>query len=304
MVLEDDIYQDIRIYGQTVFNGRRNCETRYQVLQNFMERYKNKKIKILDFGSNYGYFTWRLHEDYPKMELTAVDRRPMLRLLYELNNHENITIISNDMNLEMIKEHAQNHHYDIILLMSVVHHFENPEMVLDTFQQMGDVLIVEADYPDVPNFKGNQKYVYDHLITKNPIQLNTWIEHDRPIYYIANNETYLKGKVSSGSGLAQETFKFLNEIFDWIGVQEYPGTLNIELEKGITWDSFFNIGNHSFIQMFLNGLPVLAIKDVTLNPPNTFLELVSTHNLRERLKLKDGDEVVISFNSDNIQVIE
>lgn len=304
-MIDEDIYQDIRIQGKTVIKGRRECETRYRVLKNLLDRYdKYDSFSLLDFGANYGYFSWRIKEDYPNAEITLIDSRPLLKLLYESNKENGINLINKTMDLEAIEKFKEDHHYDIILLMSILHHFPEPESVLDTFKEMGEILITEIDYPTVPNFMNNQKEIYNLVQKENPIQINSWIDHDRPIYYINDNDGSIKGKVMSGSGLATKSFKILNNVFQWFNFPMYPGTLNVSLEKGLIFSPRFKVDSYIFTKIYLNGFPVFIIKDTNLNTSNKFLEIVSPFKLREKFDFEDGDDVIISFKKEDTQVIE
>jgi SAM-dependent methyltransferase len=302
MELDDFQYQDIRVNGKTISKGVRECESRYEALLPFLDRYKKRKtFTVLDFGANYGYFSWRIKEDFPNAEITMVDPRPLLKLLYDINNVKGIKLISqylHDFQIQTLGE------FDLILLMSVLHHFDNPNSILDIFLEIGETLIIETDYSDIPNFTNRQKEIQDYLKTKNPIQINKWIAHDRPIYYLNKNERGIIGKVTSGQKIAQANIPHFNWIFDWFGIELFPGTLNIVLNKPINFESIFKINNYSFIQMYLNGFFVLAIKDTLLTPNYYYLEVVSPINLREKFNLEDEDEVLISFNTKQVKVIK
>ena len=305
MKMDDFQYQDIRIYGETVSKGMRECESRYEAIKPFLERYNKKDpIKILDFGANYGYFTWRIKEDYPNAEITMVDGRQLLNLIYKINNLEGISLINRNMQLEEIRNFGKENHFDLILVMSILHHFSNPEETLDAFIDMADTIICEIDYPDHPNFTNLQERVHNHLMTKNPIQINNWISHDRPIYYLNKNEIGIPGRVISGGGLAQINIPYLYKILDWINIKLFPGTLNIWMTSGIDFDPLLKVSVYSLVRVYINGFPVLALKDTNLELSPNFAELVSTECLRKKFNLKDDDIVYISFEKHNVRVIE
>jgi 2-polyprenyl-3-methyl-5-hydroxy-6-metoxy-1,4-benzoquinol methylase len=133
-LIEKDTYQDIRIKGETVWKGRRECESRWKSIKPFLERYKNHKtFKVLDFGANYGYFSWRIKEEFSHAEIDMVDSREMLKLIYNINQPEDMTIFEN-MDTDTLKEHAEKHRYDLILAMSILHHFDNYDEILSMFQ--------------------------------------------------------------------------------------------------------------------------------------------------------------------------
>lgn len=293
--LDDDPYQDIRVRGETIDYGRRECESRYEIIKLFLERY-DKPFTVLDFGANYGYFSWRIKEDFPNSEITMIDSRPVLELLTKINNYDGINLISKDMSLGEIIQHGESHSYDLVLIMSIIHHFPEPESTLDAFINMGETIIIETDYPNVTNFTNSQERIYNHLMTKNPIQINKWVHHDRPIYYLNKNEFEVTGKVASGSGTSKNTTKHFNNTLGWFKSSCYPGTLNINLDNDIKFNNIMLLyGAYSLMRVYLNGFPVLALRDITADIPDNFIELISDNHLRTKFNLNDGDEVILSF---------
>jgi hypothetical protein len=298
-LIEKDTYQDIRIKGETVWKGRRECESRWKAIKPFLERYKNhKSFKILDFGANYGYFSWRIKEEFPHAEIDMVDSREMLKLIYNINQPENMAIFEN-MDTDTLKEHAETHHYDLILAMSILHHFDNYDEILSILQEMSDTVLLEIDYPDKPNFKGNQEDVFQHVMTKHPIKLNDWVAHDRPIYYLSKYEVPINGIVASGSGLAKQSVNVINSLFKWVGCEMYPGTLNIGIERGIYFNWRLHLDSYVVCEMFLFGLPVMMIRDTKLKYDPSRLELLSPHCLRDYFNLEDNSAVVLSVDVHN-----
>lgn len=304
MKMDDFQYQDIRIYGETVSKGMRECESRYEAIKPFLTRYnKEDPINILDFGANYGYFTWRIKEDYPNAKITMVDSRELLNLIYKINDIDGIFLINRNMNLDEIKEFEKENHFDLILLMSILHHFPDPASVFDVFERMGDTILCEIDYPNHPNFTNKQEEVYNYLINKNPVQINKWIKHNRPIYYF-NKEIPISATIFSGEQEAQKNIPYTNKIFSWFGTKLYPGTLNLKLSEPLYFKSDMIIcvypqptrGGFGFTQMYLNGFPVLAIKDIERSGGEIpYIEIVSPQNLRKLFNLEDKSEVVLSY---------
>jgi len=294
--MDEDQYQDIRVNGKTVSYGMRECESRYKAMKPFLERYKHEEsFNVLDFGANYGYFSWRIKEDFPNAKITMVDSRPVLKLLFEINNMEGMELISEDMQLDQIKEFFKGRHYDLILLMSIVHHFTDPEEIIDTFMAMAETVLFEIDYSDQPNFTGLQERVYEYLMTKNPIQINNWIEHTRPLYYVNDEEMSIEGKVSSGKGEAAASLINHTWILNWFGIELCPGTLNIIIGRSINFRTILLMDMYALMKIYINGFPVFAIRDTTRPLSEDGIEIISPYNLRNKFNLKDGDEVVISF---------
>ena len=126
------------------------------------------------------------------------------------------------------------------------------------------------------------------------------------------DKVHFKGKVISGMGEGRyytEQKGYVNQFNEKLGFIPYPGTLNVEIKyiernklrllksyTAITIDEF-KTENRSFgsVACFranisgIDGAIVLPLRSHYSN----ILELISPHFLREKLNLKDGDEVEI-----------
>lgn len=126
------------------------------------------------------------------------------------------------------------------------------------------------------------------------------------------NKIYFKGKVVSGMGEGRyytEQDGYVNQFKEKLGFIPYPGTLNVEIQfvernklrllknyQALTIDEF-QTDNRTFgsVRCFRasvnesDGAIVLPLRSHYSN----ILEFISPHYLREKLNLKDGDEVKI-----------
>lgn len=304
---ESITYQDVYLNGEVIKSGTRECESRYKVIRNFLERFNREKtFTILDFGANYGYFSWRIKKDFPNAQITMVDNGPVIKELYRLNNHENVELINKQMTVEDLREFKKNNHFDTILVMSILHHFkEDYKEVTNIFLEMGDNVVFEVYPPNVPGFTGISKEVSDYVKSKGVTPINNWTTQDRPIYYKNKNEYAVCGVVNSGSGEAQLNTKYFNKKFKWFGLEMCPRTLNVQMEQKIFFSNplyLVNRGNWKLVMipLYINGFPAFAVRPETEDYPG-FVEILSPANLREKFNLKDSDGVFLSFNLENIR---
>jgi 2-polyprenyl-3-methyl-5-hydroxy-6-metoxy-1,4-benzoquinol methylase len=141
---EIETYNDIRINGKTLSSGYRNSEDRYAEIFKFCKKF-NRPISVLDLGAAEGYFTFRLSEDFPGV-FVAVEsnsKRKLLELCIK-NNNQNILLLDKQMNLKHLKNLKEVQHFDIILALNVIHHFdESFQDVLDTLISMCSFCIME-----------------------------------------------------------------------------------------------------------------------------------------------------------------
>ena len=139
-----DTYNDVRISGETVSSGYRNSEKRYDEIFQFCKKF-NRPISVLDLGAAEGYFTFRLSEDFSGV-FVAVENNPQRKLL-ELcikNNNRNILLLDKQMNLKHLKHLKEVQHFDIVLALNIIHHFEEPfQDVLETLVSMSSFCFME-----------------------------------------------------------------------------------------------------------------------------------------------------------------
>lgn len=127
----------------------------------------------------------------------------------------------------------------------------------------------------------------------------------------------LRGRVVSGLGEGAFYISipyYFEKLKEALGQPPYPGTLNVELDRGLPYDRIFlekiaNIyipgfsnekrtyGSAKLLKCSVNGYPSCAIiiPSRTHHPTNV-LEIVSPAYLRGELGLKDGDEVYIEIS--------
>ena len=139
-----DTYNDVRIKGETILSGYRNSEKRYDEIFQFCKKF-NRPISVLDLGAAEGYFTFRLSEDFSGV-FVAVENNPQRKLL-ELcikNNNRNILLLDKQMNLKHLKHLKEVQHFDIVLALNIIHHFDEPfQDVLETLVSMSSFCFME-----------------------------------------------------------------------------------------------------------------------------------------------------------------
>ena len=139
-----DTYNDIRIKGKTHSLGYRNSEKRYAEIFKFCKKF-NRPISVLDLGAAEGYFTFRLAEDFSGV-FVAVESNPERKLL-ELcikNNDHKVLLLNKQMNLKNLKNIKEVQHFDVVLALNIIHHFDEPfQDVLETLISMSSFCFVE-----------------------------------------------------------------------------------------------------------------------------------------------------------------
>ena len=162
-----DTYNDVRINGKTISSGYRESEERYQEILNFCKKF-NRPISVLDLGAAEGYFTFRLSEDFSGV-FVAVESDSKRNLLdsCKKNNNRNILLLEKQMNLKHLKNLKEVQHFDIILALNVVHHFDEPfQDVLETIVSMSSFCFFEH-----PNSLENSATKNSHRLKTEKLNL-------------------------------------------------------------------------------------------------------------------------------------
>ena len=162
-----DTYNDVRINGQTISSGYRESEDRYKEIFKFCKKF-NRPISVLDLGAAEGYFTFRLSEDFPGVFI-AVESDSQRNLLdsCKKNNNRNILLLEKQMNLKSLKNLKEVQHFDIVLALNIVHHFDEPfQDVIDTLVSMSSFCFFEH-----PNSLENSATKNSHRLKNEKLNL-------------------------------------------------------------------------------------------------------------------------------------
>jgi 2-polyprenyl-3-methyl-5-hydroxy-6-metoxy-1,4-benzoquinol methylase len=162
-----DIYNDIRIKGETISSGYRNSEKRYDEIFEFCKKF-NRPISVLDLGAAEGYFTFRLSEDFSGVFI-AVESNPERKLLESCikNNDHKVLFLDKQMNLKNLKNLKEVQHFDIVLALNIIHHFDEPfQDVLDTLVSLSSFCFIEH-----PNLLENESTKNYHRLKTEKLNL-------------------------------------------------------------------------------------------------------------------------------------
>ena len=157
------IYNDIRVQGKTISLGYRNSEKRYDEIYKFCKKF-NRPISVLDLGAAEGYFTFRLSEDFTVVFIAVENdpKRKLLDLCIKNNNH-NVMLLNKKMNLDDLKLLKEVQHFDIVLALNIIHHFDEPfQSVLDTLVSMSSYCFLE--HPN--SFEDNSVKNFERIKSK------------------------------------------------------------------------------------------------------------------------------------------
>lgn len=146
MTVNNAPYQDVWLDGVPIIKGKRECEFRYHAIKKYLKKL-NRPIKVLDIGANMGYFSLRLAEDFDglfvMMECSRKISASLLKLC-KLNRNNKTIFLKREFNLADLHFLAKEEHFDVVLALSIIHHFDEPYVdVLQALTTIGTHLILE-----------------------------------------------------------------------------------------------------------------------------------------------------------------
>jgi len=141
-----EVYQDVIINGELVRRGVRECAGRYTAIQGILNMYK-RPFTVFDIGAHLGYFGLSIVHDYPEAVVVMADYDPRLRQIVELSDPDRTVVLEKNFSPEDLQQMSECEQFDIVLLLNVLHHWENWPDVLSAARHMADFVIVETPDP-------------------------------------------------------------------------------------------------------------------------------------------------------------
>ena len=140
-----DLRRDpVRLYQPVWCNGKvndyyafqRDCADRYEVIKALASKF-TRPFSVLDVGSNYGYFPVRLMEDFPNAVCVLIDNKEVEPVLKENLRLDRSVVIKRKVTAKELEALARSESFDIVLGLSVLHHFDDPERAYNAIRSLG-----------------------------------------------------------------------------------------------------------------------------------------------------------------------
>ena len=305
-----DTYNDIRINGKTLSLGYRNSEKRYSEIFKFCKKF-NRPISVLDLGAAEGYFTFRLAEDFDGV-FVAVESNPERKLLElcKKNNDHKVLLLNKQMNLKNLKNIKEVQHFDIVLALNIIHHFDEPfQDVLETLVSMSSFCFLEhPNSLENESTKNSQRLDTEKLdlekfkpilLNKNPSGLGNSLNKklERNLWLLQNTQSKTIDRGWRGASKYTEEFGPGNQIsiksnFDEINVDYGLRDEKRNWIQGIDLRTFLEYGGvYPTNKKIINLIDNLKIKNAKdLGPHNLILN-------GERLFLIDQNDKLDAVNT-------
>lgn len=169
------MYQDAWVKGVCLARGDRECEQRYLAIRRelhrlgFAGRSAEKPFTVLDIGAGNGYFSFRLAEDF-HAKATMIESKPHIAVWHRKNANPDVTLIHRTVSAEELMAMAEERHYDVVLALSVLHHFQDFELAVRAIFRLGDVLFIEPPAPEEAKggYNGHRAEAILRLLGEHP----------------------------------------------------------------------------------------------------------------------------------------
>lgn len=124
-------------YGDEPF--QRECESRYEIIKKLVGQYK-RQFSVLDIGANYGWFGQRLVRDFDCVYV-GIDNKT-------IDPHPRIWHINSHMNAQALLNLSRCESFDVVLCLSVLHHFPDYKKACAAAKRLGQWSIFEIPGED------------------------------------------------------------------------------------------------------------------------------------------------------------
>ncbi|WP_077624236.1 class I SAM-dependent methyltransferase [Sediminibacillus massiliensis] len=165
------MYQDIWVKGKVVQKGQRECENRYNKIKEQLTKYKSDKpFTVLDLGANFGYFSFRIAEDF-NAEVTMIESNKRINDIAKQNDNKKVKLINRHVSADELRKIIKQEKFDVILALSILHHFEEYNQVIDMLFEDPELVFIEASALEEAKGGYNADRVegiWENLQSRNP----------------------------------------------------------------------------------------------------------------------------------------
>lgn len=159
-------YQDIILPDGKIKKGQRDCESRWEIIKQELKKRYNRPISVLDIGANFGYFSFRIQEEFPGSVVTLIESKHAKKLinLCERVNAVNTIVLDILINSNQLETLSSCEHFDVVLGLNVIHHIGDVENSFSAIEKLGDTIIIETPNPNDSGSCGQKNL--DSIYTK------------------------------------------------------------------------------------------------------------------------------------------
>lgn len=189
------LYQPVWCKGQVndYYQFQRDCADRYEVVKELASRF-NRPFSVLDVGSSYGYFDVRLMEDFPNAVCVLIDNKEVEPILKENLQMDRSVVIKRKVTAKELMALSRSESFDIVLGLSVLHHFDDPELAYKAIRRLGWWSVFEI--PGVDDlgaaFPEKHEAIRDLFPAKPDGFFDSHVSESKRPYFILENVPFIE----------------------------------------------------------------------------------------------------------------
>jgi SAM-dependent methyltransferase len=188
------LYQPIWCNGgvNDYYQFQRDCAERYGVIRELASRF-SRPFSVLDVGSNYGYFPVRLMEDFPNAVCVLIDNKEVEPVLKENRMLDRSVVIKRKVTAKELEALSRSESFDIVLGLSVLHHFDEPERAYRAIRRLGWWSVFEIPGEDDIGAAFPEKHRRIRGLFGDPDgYFDSHVSECKRPYYVLQNEPFIE----------------------------------------------------------------------------------------------------------------
>ena len=305
-------YQDVWIQGHLFKSGKRSCARRYKLIYDCLRERYRPGFTLLDIGASEGYFSIRLAEDL-QAHPTMLEKKRSLKLVASMQRNRDLRLQSGEISAASLMKQGQ---FDVIIALSIVHHFSDWGRIVKHVLSMGDTVIIELPSENERSTKRSDsatgmlnvlQWYQPKLIGETSGYAE---EFKRQIYVVdfpalPHLPHLVKGVVTAGrSSSARQKKHYQGAVKELLGITLFPGTLNLVIDKKLYFKNAIKIdsekGPYHLFPCKVEGIPSYIVKPPRAKNRSDSLEIFSEFHLREVFGLNDGDSILVELDPNHL----
>lgn len=167
---------------------QRPCEDRYETIRALASRF-NRPFSVLDIGSNFGYFDVRLMAEF-ECCCCLVDNKLVGSVLKANDVMDRSAVIFRHLSAVTLESWAKSEHFDIVLGLAVLHHFDEPVRALQAMRQLGSWTVLEVPGEDDIGAANAERHGSIAAALADEVPVGHCPSHvsesERPVYVLEN----------------------------------------------------------------------------------------------------------------------
>jgi CTP-dependent riboflavin kinase len=296
-------YTDVWVRGGLERRGERDCSPRYEAIRDRLAELAAPSV--LDVGANSGYFGIRLAEDLGG-QVTLVDDAPALPAIAAAQDNPALGVIPRRLTPKGLRQLARR---DVVLALSVLHHFADWAAALEELRACRRWLFIEVPHPAERWMRvaASRRAVTDiheavsslgELVCESERVGRDGHAYLRPTYIVAGTVRPFTGTVFSGSGTCSRKLPEQTDLPDRLGYRPYPGSLNLHADVDLGEPAVDYVGpkgrDYRFWPAWIDDVACHVMVPGRRGWPGS-VEVVAPVSLRERFGLADGDGLEVDI---------